>query len=106
MKCRAFLYTIVAWVLFFGGFGIEASIDHCLRMRDGNVTTGGIPEPLWFGMQILLGITSAWLAWIATETLRTTWRRAALVSVQLIVGFLIYAALGLAYVVGSGIDSL
>jgi len=36
------LSTLIAWVVFLGGFGIEVGIDRFLRMRDGDVTTGGL----------------------------------------------------------------
>lgn len=75
-------------------------------MRDGNVTSGGIPEPLWFGIHIFLGAVSAWLAWSATQSFYATWRRVAVVSVELAVMFFIYMARCLAYVIQTGIDTL
>ena len=106
MKRESFRYTITAWLLFFGGFGVEVGIDHFLRTREGRISAGGLPELVWFGIPILLGAASAWLAWRATQSLRSTWRRAAIVSGQLVVGFIIYSAACLGYVVQSGIDSL
>jgi hypothetical protein len=100
------LRTLTAWLVFLGGFGVEVGVDRFLRMRDGDVTTGGIPEPLWFAIPILLAVAAAFLAWQGTRPLHAVWKRLAVVSVQLVVGFVIYAAGCLWYVVGSGIDSL
>jgi hypothetical protein len=100
------LRTLIAWLVFLGGFGVEVGVDRFLRMRDGDVTTGGIPEPLWFAIPILLAVAAAFLAWQGTRPLHAVWKRLAVLSVQLVVGFVIYAAGCLWYVVGSGIDSL
>jgi hypothetical protein len=100
------LPTLIAWLVFLGGFGIEIGVDRFLRMRDGDVTTGGIPELLWFAIPIVLGVVAAFLAWNGTRQLHAVWKRLAVFSVQLLVGFVIYAAICFWYVVGSGIDSL
>jgi hypothetical protein len=98
--------TIFAWVLFLGGFGIEIGIDRHLRMRDGDVHTGGIPEPLWFFIPIVLAFISAVMAWQGTRSLQGLWKRTVILTFQLLIGFLLYAFIGLWYVVGTGIDSL
>jgi hypothetical protein len=100
------LRTLVAWLVFLGGFGVEVGVDRFLRMRDGDVTTGGIPETLWFAIPIVLAVAAASFAWQGTRPLQAIWKRLAVVSVQLVVGFVIYAFACLWYVVGSGIDSL
>jgi hypothetical protein len=100
------LRTLLAWIFFFGGFAIEAAVDRFLRMRDGDVTTGGIPEPLWFAIPLVLAVVSTLLAWQATRPVHAVWQRLAVVSLQLVVGFVIYATACLWYVVGTGIDSL
>jgi hypothetical protein len=98
--------AILAWTIFFGGFGAEMAIDHMLRILDGNVRTGGIPEPLWFFIQIALAAVALWLAFTATQTLGPLWRRLLAVGAQAAVGFFLYIFIGLYYVVGTGIDSL
>jgi hypothetical protein len=100
------LRTLIAWLVFLGGFGVEVGIDRFLRMRNGDVTTGGIPEPLWFAIPIVLALVSVFLAWQGTRPLHAVWKRLAVISVELVVGFVIYAGACLWYVVGSGIDSL
>lgn len=103
---RAFRLTIRAWIVFFGGFGLEIAADRALRMQDGYVRTGGIPELLWFFLQIVLAIAALSLAYVATKPLRRPWLRLLALSIQAALGFLLYAAISLYYVVGTGIDSL
>jgi len=98
--------TILAWIIFFCGFAVEMAADHMLRIQDGDVQTGGIPEPLWFVIQLALSMVALWLAFTATQTVATPWKRALLLSAQAAAGFLLYAFIGLYYVVGTGIDSL
>ena len=81
-------------------------IDHLLRIQDGNIRTGGIPELLWSLIQIALAVVALSIAYIATKPLHVFWKRAVMVGVQAIVGFLIYVFVGLYYVVATGIDSL
>lgn len=97
---------MLAWSIFFVGFGVEIGVDHVLRIQDGNIRTGSIPEPLWFLIQIALAAGALWLAFTATETLRIWWKRLLVVGVQAAVGFALYAFISLYYVVGTGIDSL
>ncbi|MCB1228560.1 MAG: hypothetical protein KDK99_22340 [Verrucomicrobiales bacterium] len=100
------LRTVIAWLVFLGGFGVAIGTDRFLRMRDGDVTAGGIPESLWFAIPIVLALVGAFLAWQGTGRLHATWKRIAVFLAQLVVGFVIYAMVVLWYVVGSGIDSL
>ncbi len=99
--------TIAAWLIFLGGLGVDFGVDHYLRMQDGDVTTGGMPEILSFGiLPITLAAASTYLAWRATRALQPLWKRYAVVSVQRLVGFFISTAGSLVYVGCGGIDSL
>ena len=98
--------TIIAWVVFVGGFAIEMAIDHVLRVQDGNVRTGGIPELLWFLIQIALAFSALWLAFTGTKPLIVLWKRLLVLGIQAGIAFFLYAFIGLYYVVGTGIDSL
>ena len=98
--------TILAWLIFFGGFAVEMGIDHILRIQDGNVRTGGIPEPLWFLIQIVLAVAALQMAYGATKSLQVFWKRALVVGIQAVVGFFLSVFISLYYVVGTGIDSL
>ena len=98
--------TIIAWFIFFGGFALEISVDYLLRIQDENIRTGGIPELLWFIIQIILAISALWLAFLATKPLVIIWRRLLVLGLQAGIGFIIYVVIGLNYIVGTGIDSL
>lgn len=98
--------TIIAWLVFFAGLGVEMLVDYLLRSQDGNIRTGGIPETLWFLMQIFLGAVSVWLAFLGTSSLVRLWKRLLVLAVELLVGFAVYIFMVLFYVVGMGIDSL
>lgn len=81
-------------------------VDHLLRIQDGTIRTGGIPELLWFLIQMALCTIALWLAFVATKPLITLWKRLLLVGLQTCIGFVIYAFIALYYIVGTGIDSL
>jgi hypothetical protein len=95
---------VLAWIVFFGGFAMEIGIDYALRIRDGDVRTGGIPETLWFLIQIVLAAVALWLAFRATETLGSWWKRLLIVGLQAAIAFIPYAFIGINYVCGAGID--
>ena len=97
---------MLAWAIFFGGFGAEMAIDHILRIQDGNIGTGGVPELLWFSIQIALAAAALWFAFTATKSIGALWKRILVVGAQAAVGFFLYVFIGLYYVVGTGIDSL
>lgn len=97
---------ITAWVIFFGGFTLEMAVDHLLRIQDENIRTGGIPELLWFLIQIMLAIFAIWLVFIATKPLVVLWKRLVVLGLQASIGFIIYVFIGLNYIVGTGIDAL
>ena len=98
--------TLSAWFIFFGGFMLEIFIDHLLRIQDQNISTGGIPELIWFLIQIMLAILALWLAFVATKPLVALWKRLLVLGLQASIGFIIYVFIGLNYIVGTGIDSL
>jgi hypothetical protein len=54
--------TLAAWLIFFGGLGALIGVDWYLRMRDGEIRTGGFPEPLLVVAQLLLVLGCAWIA--------------------------------------------
>lgn len=98
--------SIIAWLVFFGGYSLEMAIDYWLRVQDNNITTSGIPEPLWFLIPITLAIFALWLVFIATKPLITPWKRLLVLALHASAGIIIYAFSSLFYIVGTGIDSL
>jgi len=98
--------TLLAWIVFLGCMGVEMAIDYTLRIRDGNVQTGGIPEPLWFILQLSFSAVSLRLAYAGTLPMGVLWKRILAVAAQAATGLFLYGFIGLYYVVSSGIDSL
>ena len=98
--------TLLAWLLYFGLLGIELFIDYQLRMQDGNVRTGGIPEMLLFALFWIQAFAAAILLWQGTRELNALWKRFSFFGLQVGLGFIAHVAIGLWYVVGHGIDSL
>ncbi|MFC1742506.1 hypothetical protein ACFL35_00825 [Candidatus Riflebacteria bacterium] len=98
------MQIILAWLLFFTGFAIELAIDYYWRLGDGNIHTGGFPEPFWFGIPFLLAAISAWIAFKGSTGLSPAWKRYPVLAVQLILGFFLYAFICAVYITGAGID--
>jgi len=94
------------WLVFFGGLSLEILIDYILRMQDSDIRTGGIPENVWFYIQIFLAIVSVIYAYIVTNKTFRPLVRIGIVSLQLTLGFLLYLFVLLFYVLGTGIDSM
>lgn len=99
-------YAVKAWLVFLIGLAAELRADFILRLRDGDVTTGGIPDILGLAIHVGLGTVAVLLAWRGTRCLPAVWQRLAVVSLQVMVGLAVYAVTLLWYVVGTGIDSL
>jgi hypothetical protein len=96
--------TVLAWVLFIGGLGLELAIDYLLRIYDGDIKTGGIPELLLFLITIALASIAVWLAFTATKPLGSRWKRLVVVAPQAVVGYVVYAFIAIYYVCSTGID--
>jgi hypothetical protein len=94
------------WVLFFGGYGALIACDYRLRMRDGEISGGGVPEMLWFAVQWVLAAGAAWLVWCGARQWKRRWVSIGELSAHAGAGFLVYLWIGLWYVTGTGIDSL
>lgn len=97
---------LLAWLVFFGGFLVEIAIDYALRMADGNIRTGGIPEPGWFLVQWVLAVVALGLLYTGTNDIRPLYRRLLSVSIHAAIAFAAYLVIGFCYVVGAGVDSL
>ena len=91
--------SIIAWLIFFGGLGLEICIDYILRVQDGSIRTGGIPEPLWFFIQIILGAISIWLGYLGTNSFIKTWKRLLVLAIEVGLGILAYVFIVLIYVI-------
>jgi hypothetical protein len=101
-------FVLLAWVQFIGGLLILGSIDFYIRWRDGWLGSTGMPTPdvIWFGVPLLLGIVAILLLWCGTASIQSPWARIGAIAAQAIVGFVIYMAASLWYVIETGVDSL
>lgn len=101
-------YAAIAWLQFLLGLVVLASYDYYVRWRDGWLGHTGTPTPdvVWFGVPLLLAIVGVILLWRATAHLRHGWVRYAAVVVQVALGFVVYVAACLWYVIGTGVDSM
>ena len=97
---------VTAWLMFFGGLAVLLAIDHALRIRDGVVQSGGIPEVVYYGVPVILGLLATGCLWRAVrKNQKMAWGILEATG-HLVVGFMLYAIALLYYVTGTGIDSL
>ena len=101
--------TVLAWLVFLGGFAVICAIEYTMRHvlgMEGLKSSDDMAGLFWFSMPCLLAAYSLYLLWLSTAGLQQTWKRCLVVGFQGAIGFVAYAYFGLVYVVYSGIDSL
>jgi hypothetical protein len=105
---RSIKYALLAWLQFLIGLAVLGVVDYGIRWRDGWLATTGMPTPdaVWFGVPLLLGLIGVALLWYSTAGIKRLWIRAAIVGVQALLGFCLYMAACLWYVIETGVDSL
>jgi hypothetical protein len=106
---RRFINTfprISAWLVFLGGLAALLFADHNLRMRDGRIWDGGIPEMLSAGMLLALGCLSVWLLWFAAKNYKHRLLGILEIIGHVIIGYALLCVILLYYTVKTGIDSL
>ncbi|MCR6654665.1 MAG: hypothetical protein NVV63_02390 [Opitutus sp.] len=82
------------------------ALDRHLRLRDGEIRTGGLPEIVWFGAHALCALIPLALVIAVVRRLESVWAKISLIAATLVIGWLLYIYILLHYVTGSGIDSL
>jgi hypothetical protein len=95
--------VILAWLVWLGGVGALIGVDYFLRLSDGDIKTGGIPDLLGGVLLILLGGTSLWILYHGLRNV-PIWKRFILMGIQALAGYLLGAAMGINYVCRAGID--
>jgi hypothetical protein len=93
----------VSWWLFGSGLVLLGWADWSLRMRDGHMHDGGIPEWVQHALVLALGLLASALSFRGTSGWRME-ARLVLVAMQAFVGFWVYVFAAVAYVCGTGID--
>ena len=94
------------WIIYLVGLCLEIGVDYFLRMQDGNIRSGGLPDSVLFLISVVLAGVSVGLVFIATKPLMHIWKRLLSLVVQVVLGFVIYLFVTFNYVLGTGIDSL
>jgi hypothetical protein len=101
-------FALVAWIQFIVGLVILGAADYWIRWRGGWLGNPGTPTPdaIWFGVPSLLGLVAMSLLWRSTGRMNRWWLRVIVVVSQAAIGFILYLAACLWYVIGTGVDSL
>jgi hypothetical protein len=97
---------VIGWLVFIAGCGLLMWIDYGLRLRTGDVRTGGVPDAIWFSTPLMLGAFSLSLIWRAAKKWQRRWVGVVELIAHLAFGVLVYLGAGLYYILGNGIDTL
>lgn len=104
--------TAIGWFIYLLGLASLLAVDYFVRIADGDVKTGGIPEVL--GMLFIL-MVSGWATYLlykGTESLMSKpfskkmlyGFRFLIVGLQVGIGWFISAVTGILYICNAGID--
>lgn len=96
----------IAWAVFILGIAAIFGLDYGLRMADGNVRSGGLGEPLYFGAAAAVGGVSLLLLYRATAQVSVPWKRWVVLIACVALAWILYAVAALFYVIHAQIDSL
>ncbi|MBN1910999.1 MAG: hypothetical protein JW818_14735 [Pirellulales bacterium] len=101
-------YAVCAWLQFIAGLIVLGAYDYYVRWRDGWLDTGGSPtsDVVWFGVPIVLGMIGVPLLWRATAAFPRPWVRVIVVAIQIAVGFIVFFAANIWYVIETGVDCM
>lgn len=80
--------------------------DYAHHSRTDKAGANGIPDLLWFGIPIALGVGSVLLVWQGAKRHKHLWAAALETVVHVGVGVTIYLVATLYYVLNAGVDSL
>ena len=97
-------HILRAWLIFFGGLSIEIAAHYSIRIKT-NIEIIEY-EPLWFIIQIALATIASYFLAKGTFKIKPITKRLLFVGLQLSIGFILYLAILLWYVTGTGLDSL
>lgn len=98
------IVALLAWVGFFGAFGLTLWIDYAMRMAEGDVHQGGFARSTFFALHTLYAVLAC--SGLLYAARRATWPLALLgIVAQLAIAIPLYLAACLAYGIGTGIDS-
>lgn len=98
--------TAYAWGIYAGILLLELVADYMIRTTGDNFYVSGIPEPMWFLLQILAATIGGWFILNGAKYLNTIRLKVAHVVINFIAGIIFYSLIVYSYVLGLGIDSL
>jgi hypothetical protein len=99
-------FAVIAWIQFVVGLVILGAADYWIRWRGGWLGSPGMPTPdaIWFGVPSLLGLVAIPLMWRSTVGMNRWWLRVIVIVSQAAIGFILYSAACLWYIIGTGVD--
>lgn len=92
----------LAWLQFGVGLGLLFRAHYLLNPRDSALGSPAISDEIWFGVPALLGLIATVFLWKATAPMKRSWVRVAIVSGQLLFGFIVYMTATIAYLLNYG----
>lgn len=94
-----------AWGIYAGAIIIELLVDYLIRIKSENFYSNGIPESMWFLLQILAATVGVYFIIYGAKYLKNIKHKITHVFANLIIGILFYTLIVYSYVLGLGIDS-
>lgn len=95
----------IGWLVFTSVILCEILIDFLLRRSSDEFRYGGMPEPLWFGIQLIAALVAVFFLIKGVRYLKRTSHIILSVSVNAILGIVFYTLAIYGYILGFGIDS-
>ena len=95
----------IAWSTYTGLIFLDLLVDYTFRKISDDFFTGGIPEFLWFFVQILAALIGGFFVFNGTKLIQTVNRRMLSYTINVLLGVLFYFIVIYSYVLGLGIDS-
>lgn len=97
---------ISAWIVFLGGLTIIILTDYYMRMSDGKIRDGGVPDAIACGAMLILGCLVVCLLWRAAKKYKHRVLEIFEIIGHIAIGYAILFIILLYYTLATGIDSL
>ena len=98
--------VIVPLGVFVLSLLVVVAIDRYLRLSNGDIRTGGLPETVWFAAHVACVLVPFGLLLPVVRRVESKWAKLSLIGSDLLIGWLVYIVIVFSYITGSGIDSL
>ena len=97
---------LIAWLTFSGIIIGELLVDYIIRINSDDFYHSGIPEQLWFLIQLLAAGIGCYFIYKSAKLLKSRVGVFMHYAINISLGVLFYGITVLFYIVGLGIDSL